>query len=168
MKLIGAILFLTLISCSSSRIGIIGYEAFDHVEFVNGAIDRIGVKLNLSDDHSDGRGILATKGIISEKFDSTYTIVSIKGISSESFTIVNDVATNEGMLVLTTEVNNGKQRTTFEIKNWPSTILYKTTYSKLTLASKANEWGITSGKIEYKGKSGYGQEIILVNAFYFE
>ncbi len=147
----------------------LNYVDFNHVEFVNGAIDRTGVKLDLSEEHSDGKGILIINDPTSLISDSIFTVVSVKRLSPTSLIIVNEVPTAEGIFVLTTAVRDDKQKTIFEIQKWPSPNLYNTTFSRLTLALKPNGFGITSGKIEYKGKSNHGQkEIRLVNDFYYK
>lgn len=165
------IIFLTLISCSSNRIGIIRYEEINHADFVDQAIARTGVRFIPSEDGTSGKGILAItpKDSISVTSDSIFTLVSVNRLSSKSLTIINEVPTSEGMFVLTTQVDNDKQKTTFTILDWPTKTVFKTTFSRLTLAVKPNNLGITSGKIEYKGKSDHGQqEITLVDHFYFE
>lgn len=145
------------------------YEDFDHVAYVNEAIDQTGVMLSLDEDHASGKGILVIKYPVVESADSTFTIVSVSRSSIGSLIIVSEVPTNEGTYILISEVKDGKQRSTFMIKNWPATIRYQTTFSKVTLASTPNNAGIISGKIEYKGKrDADGEEIHLSSEFYFK
>lgn len=169
MKVLMVIIFLSLPSFSSSQIGILKYEDVDHAESVNAAIDRTGVILNLSAEHSDGKGILAIKESSSERSDSIFTVVSISRFSPESMIIVNEVPTAKGFFVLTTEIDGAGQKTTFKINDWPSSNSYQTTFSRVTIGVHPNSLGFTSGTIEYKGKSQVDQsEISLVNVFYFE
>ncbi len=138
---------------------------------VEEGIKGTGVRLNLSNEYSNGKGLLKIKDSSSnEGEESIFTLVRYEVYEDGEMEIINEVPTIEGLYEIRVLIKDNKQKSSFRIvKNWKNKIEFIAKSSSVKMNKPLNSSGLICIELFYKGQELNSNRMIeLKNEFYLQ